>query len=177
MGPLGYHVDPDAERHAHAERTGRVEQLCLLPVSGFHWHECGFARQLVRIALLSISTHTHRPLGRVWLNELSYPLYATALSVVVLLIQLIIRVWAKKASDEQPTQHLSLGERFQKHLDGIGGRTIFTFRLARLLVNVVLVGLSGYTVLRQKYNHDEPGAFLLQSCLLVAYVRPSFLFR
>lgn len=111
---------------------------------------------------------------RMWTSELFYPVYAAAFSTLIFLLQLAVALWTNRLSEKpreaSSTAVLGLGQRFQRHLDSMGGRIIFTFRLARLLVNGALLALSGYTLLSRKYTTSEPNAFLLQIGLLVVYV-------
>ncbi|KAI0697137.1 multidrug resistance-associated ABC transporter [Cytidiella melzeri] len=108
-----------------------------------------------------------------WLHELAFPVYAALLSVVILLVQLVVSALKKRNETEEEeatistsTEQPTLGARFQKHLDGMGGREIFTFRLARLLSAAALVCLSVYTILAQQYTQDVPHATHLQFALL-----------
>ena len=119
-----------------------------------------------------------------WSNELFYPVYATAFSVLVLLLQLVVRSRKHGSFRTEPhelsrSEALSLGGRFQKHLDSMGGHIIFTYRLARLIANGALLGLHAFTVLTGRYrgSESEPNALHLQIGLLVVYVSTGALVR
>lgn len=110
---------------------------------------------------------------RIWLHELFFPIYASALSLLILVIQSIVAVFRTPGNndDEPPSENLTLGERFKHHLEGAGGRVIFTCRLARLVAVAALVSLSVYTVLDEIYTQEEH-AYWLQIGLLAVYVSP-----
>jgi hypothetical protein len=96
--------------------------------------------------------------------------------VVVILLQLIVSACTRGnpvvQEDDASVERRSLGSRFQKHLDDMGGREIFTFRLARLLSLIGLVSLSAYTIATRKYTPELPYPMHMQLALLGVYVSP-----
>lgn len=165
-------MDPTARRCAHVEHTvrpGKPWIHSLQPDGNTKLCEAS----PVRIARSFTRKHTHSSVGSIWLSELFYPVYAVGFSLAILLLQLALRLWAKKSSDQStpPTPHLSVGDRFQKHLDGIGGRVIFTYRLARLFANGALVAFGGYTLSSRQYARPERNVAGLHVGLLGVYVR------
>ena len=111
------------------------------------------------------------PVCRIWLHELLLPVYACAVSVVILGVQSILAALKPSAYDDVDLQNMRLtpAERFKRHLEGAGGRVIFTFRLARLVTLAALVGLCIFTVLDERYVGEEQAAWL-QIGLLGTYV-------
>lgn len=111
------------------------------------------------------------------MHELIFPAYAALASVVVLLLQLVYSAWRRRRSDEDDdvsqttsTEQATLGARFQKYLDSVGGKEIFTFRLIRLLSAIALVVLSAHTIFSRKYAQDNEDQTRLQFALLGVYV-------
>ncbi|KAI0085671.1 P-loop containing nucleoside triphosphate hydrolase protein [Irpex rosettiformis] len=122
-------------------------------------------------ATLELSATIGHHTASIWLHELIIPVYAALLSVTILFLQLVYSACRRKGSNEDsPTIQTTLASRFQKHLDGMGGREIFTFRLLRLVSSVALVALSIYTIAAHKYTQDGRFATHLQFALLGVYV-------
>ncbi|KAI0344119.1 multidrug resistance-associated ABC transporter [Trametopsis cervina] len=110
----------------------------------------------------------------VWLHELAFPVYASVLSIVILLLQVALSAWRSKTEDddEEPAttpSETNFGARFKKHLDSMGGREIFTFRLLRLFSSAALLGLSVFTVVTHKYSKDMPLSNRFEFGLLGVY--------
>lgn len=119
------------------------------------------------------------------MNTFAYPVYASGLSILVLLLQWLVSVVRKRrakstdaSADSQTTatQPSGLIARFKSHVDQLGGAAIFVWRLSRILAILALKALSVYSLVRlheQEQNEEDAGSSThrwLEFGLAVVYV-------
>jgi hypothetical protein len=109
---------------------------------------------------------TTRLYSSFWSDTLTFPVYAAALSVLVLVLQTTLYfTWTRQGRSETayttiggPTVRGTLFARFGKHVQTLGGWLIFVCRITRFVALGVLLGLSAHTLTRAlKYSGGYHG--------------------